>query len=140
MLEHHEKLSSRIGPAQDFLPPSDEEMLTIVLPRLVFPRWTYDPGCPEDYAMGKDLWSHARPSFRKLRVILQIASQVACLDESAPRITTDFLSGQVYPLLRQLKKNRSTAGPAETPAPSLYDEESRQRQEGRRKKGEEKTE
>ena len=135
MLESQEKLFGHIGFSHPFLPPSEEEMLTTVLPRLVLPRWTYDPKNPEHYAMGKDLWSHAKASFRNLRVILQAASQIACLDQETP-ITADFLTKEVYPLLKQATGKRSTRRATE---PS-YEEESRQRQDKRRGKREEQAE
>ena len=135
MLEAQEKLFGHIGFTHPFLPPSESEVLTTVLPRLVLSRWTYDPKNPADYAMGKDLWSHAKNSFRNLRVILQAASQIACLDQETP-ITADFLTNEVYPVLKQAKKKRAARRATET----SYEEESRQRQDKRRRKREEQAE
>lgn len=135
MLEAQEKLFGHIGFTHPFLPPSEEEVLTTVLPKLVLPRWTYDPTDLKDYAMGKDLWSHAKNSFRNLRVILQAASEMASLDQETP-ITADFLTNEVYPVLKQATSKRAARSTTETP----YEKESRQRQDKRRGKRGEPTE
>lgn len=100
MLDRQPKFSSRTGPYQDFLPPSDEELISTVLPQLKLPHWTFDPTRIEDQKMGHDLWFRAKRSFRNLRVILQFASSIASLDDDVPCITLDFLTQYIYPLLR----------------------------------------
>src|SRR5713226_2847623 len=48
MLDRQPKFSSRTSLYQDFLPPSDEEMLQVVLPHLHFHSWVFDPAQPGD--------------------------------------------------------------------------------------------
>jgi hypothetical protein len=92
--------------------------------------------------MGRDIWSHAKRSFRTLRTIVQfaslIASSLAELDGKSHPITTAFLSEQVYPLLRQSKEKKRLVQEGEqreTRTPSEYDTESEQRHAARQKKG-----
>lgn len=66
-------------------------VLTTVLPSMTLPLWHYDVDNPEDRQMGVQLWQRVCPSFRKLRVVLQYASQIACA-RRAERITSDILA------------------------------------------------
>jgi hypothetical protein len=139
MLGRQLKFSSRSGLYQDFLPPSDEEVLDVVLPQLHFPGWVFDPTQPGNRAMGKDLWFRANKSFRNLRLILQFASSILPLDEGLHQITPDFLQIQVYPLLGLTRPSpHAKAAPQGSQQPSAYDIESQQRHAARtrrKKKG-----
>jgi hypothetical protein len=115
MLDRQPKFSSRSPLHQDFLPPSNEEILQTVLPQLHFSHWVFDPAQPEDKAMGEDLWFHAKRSFRNLRFILQFASSIASLEEDFPCIDQKFLNTQVYPLFRL--QARKSPLPKEKPFP-----------------------
>ncbi|MBF6613395.1 MAG: ATP-binding protein [Chloroflexi bacterium] len=77
VINRHEKFVSRIGLHMEFLPLTREEVVTTVLPALTLPLWHYDANNPTDRDMGAQLWQRVCPSFRKLRVVLQYASQIA---------------------------------------------------------------
>lgn len=91
VINRHEKFVSRIGLHMEFLPLTQEEVLTIVLPALTLPLWHYDADNAEDRQMGAQLWQRVCPSFRKLRVVLQYASQIACA-RGAERITQEIVA------------------------------------------------
>lgn len=74
----------------EFLPLTQEEVLTAVLPSLTLPLWQYQADSSADQEMGAQLWQRVCPSFRKLRVVLQYASQIAHARE-AERITPEIL-------------------------------------------------
>lgn len=107
VINRHEKFVSRIGLHMEFLPLTQEEVLTTVLPALTLPLWQYDAGNTADREMGTQLWQRVCPSFRKLRVVLQYASQIACA-RGVERITQDILAETLrlilipqLPVLRQ---------------------------------------
>jgi DNA transposition AAA+ family ATPase len=77
VIERHEKFSSRVGLRMQFLPLELEEVLTVVLPGLVIPRWIYDPDNTADRLMGTEIWNKVNPSLRKLTNLLELASQIA---------------------------------------------------------------
>ncbi|MBF6613029.1 MAG: AAA family ATPase [Chloroflexi bacterium] len=91
VINRHEKFVSRIGLHMEFLPLTQEEVLTTVLPALTLPLWHYDADNAEDRQMGAQLWQRVCPSFRKLRVVLQYASQIACA-RGAERITQEVVA------------------------------------------------
>src|SRR6266568_9328746 len=74
-----------------FLPLTQEEVLTTVLPALTLPYWQYHADESADREMGILLWQRVCPSFRKLRVVLQYASQIARARQ-AERITPEILT------------------------------------------------
>jgi len=90
LINRHEKFAGRVGPRIRFLPPDEEEVLTTILPNLVFPHWSFDPTSEADLAMGRELWSKARSSLRELRMLLQFASTLAG-DAGQERITPHIL-------------------------------------------------
>jgi DNA transposition AAA+ family ATPase len=77
VIDRHEKFASRVGLRMPFIPPDIEEVQTVILPNLVFPHWNFDPGDEADRLMGELIWKMVSPSLRKLRNLLQIASQAA---------------------------------------------------------------
>jgi DNA transposition AAA+ family ATPase len=77
VIERHEKFSSRVGLRMHFLPLELKEVLTVVLPELVIPRWCYNPEQESDLLMGTEIWNKVNPSLRKLTNLLEIASQTA---------------------------------------------------------------
>lgn len=91
VIKRHEKFVSRIGLHMEFLPLTQEEVLTTVLPALTLPLWQYHADNPSDQEMGAQLWQRVCPSLRKLRVVLQYASQIACA-RGAERITAQILA------------------------------------------------
>jgi DNA transposition AAA+ family ATPase len=91
VIDRHEKFKSRVGLRMEFLPVEREEMLETVLPNLVFPRWKFDPGDEDALVMGKLICDMVGPSLRKLRNLLQIASQMARHYDEA-RITSELIT------------------------------------------------
>jgi DNA transposition AAA+ family ATPase len=77
VIDRQEKFASRIGLRLKFIPPDIEEVLNVILPNLVFPRWEFNPSDEADCLMGQMIWDMVKPSLRKLRNLLQIASQSA---------------------------------------------------------------
>ena len=91
VITRHEKFASRVGLQMAFLPLTQEEVLTTVLPALTLPYWQYRADENADREMGTALWQRACPSFRKLRVVLQYASQIA-RSRQVERITPEILT------------------------------------------------
>jgi DNA transposition AAA+ family ATPase len=94
VIDRQEKFSSRVGLRVRFHPLPLQEVLDVILPNLVFPRWTFDPKNEADRAMGEELWRRVTPSLRKLRNVLSLASKTAIAaqeDTITPtRINTAF--------------------------------------------------
>lgn len=86
VINRHDQFSSRVGLRMEFLPLELEEILTVVLPQLVFPRWAYEPGREADHLMGEAIWNKVNPSLRNLTNLLDLASQTARV-MNAPTIT-----------------------------------------------------
>ncbi len=100
VIDRHEQFSSRVGPRMQFKPLELEEILNVVLPQLVFPRWTYDPLREADRQMGEAIWSKVNPSLRNLTNLLDLAGQTAralnqptitqaCIDEAFQWLMTE---------------------------------------------------
>lgn len=100
VIDRHEQFSSRVGPRMQFKPLELEEILNVVLPQLVFPRWTYDPQREADRLMGEAIWSKVNPSLRNLTNLLDLAGQTAkalnqptitqaCIDEAFQWLMTE---------------------------------------------------
>src|SRR6266700_1065635 len=70
VINRQEKFDGRAYLRMSFKSLSLEEVLTVVLPGLVFPRWSFDPNDETDRVMGEALWRKVRPNLRKLRGIL----------------------------------------------------------------------
>lgn len=77
VIGRYEKFESRVGIKMTFNALQQEEVLNEFLPDLVFPGWQYDPENAVDREMGVFIWERVRPSLRKLRNIIQLASQTA---------------------------------------------------------------
>lgn len=86
VIDRHEQFSSRVGLRMQFLPLEQEEILNVVLPQLVIPRWVYDVQREADRLMGEAIWSKVNPSLRNLTNLLDLASQTARAMD-APTIT-----------------------------------------------------
>ncbi len=91
VINRHEKFKSRVGLRMEFMPVEEEEMLNLVLPNLTFPCWQFDYENEDDIAMGKCIYKRVGHSLRKLRNLLQTASQMA-QSKSAPRVTLDMIT------------------------------------------------
>lgn len=77
VIDRHEKFSSRVSLRMEFLEPTLEEVSETILPQLAFPHWVFDPQCETDQALGHYIWERVRPSFRRLRDVLQHANELA---------------------------------------------------------------
>lgn len=112
VINRHEKFVSRVGLHMEFLPLTQEEVLTTVLPALTLPYWRYHVDDPADREMGTALWQRVCPSFRKLRVVLQYASQIARARQ-AERITPAILTETFHlTLIPQVPTPRKMSAPA----------------------------
>ncbi len=112
VINRHEKFVSRVGLHTEFLPLTQEEVLTTVLPALVLPYWQYRSDDDADRTMGMGLWQRVGPSFRKLRVVLQYASQIAHARQ-VERITPDILTETL-----RLTQIPQVPAPRQRPTPS----------------------
>lgn len=90
VIDRREKFVSRVGLRMHFGELESQEVLHTVLPNLVFPHWKFDPADPTDQALGERMWKMVRPSLRKLRNLLQIASQIAEVYQE-PQITAEII-------------------------------------------------
>lgn len=77
VISRYEQFDSRVGIKMTFNALQQDEVLTEFLPGLVFPGWKYDPDDAVDREMGVFIWERVSPSLRKLRNIIQLASQTA---------------------------------------------------------------
>jgi DNA transposition AAA+ family ATPase len=112
VITRHEKFVSRVGLHMEFLPLTQEEVLTTVLPALTLPYWQYHQDDSADREMGVALWQRVCPSFRKLRVVLQYASQIARARQ-AERITPAILTETFHlTLIPQVPTPRKMPAPA----------------------------
>jgi hypothetical protein len=157
LIQRHEQLDGRIGYELQFLPPTVDEVLDTILPELIVPHWVYDRTSEADRKMGQDLWTHARSSFRELRMLLVKASQFSVDLSETPeeaRITPDILPlvyarryGRQISLSQQEEKAQpdppqtdmaeTQSDQAETqpdPPQTNYEAESKQRHDAKKKK------
>lgn len=77
IVRQHKKFMSRIGLIQKFEPLTEAEILSTVLPNLIFPQWQFDPDNEAHQQLGKYIWGIVKPSFRDLRDLLSRASMRA---------------------------------------------------------------
>lgn len=127
VIERHEKFSSRVGLRMSFVPLGLEEVLDIILPKLVFPHWNYDSKQTADREMGTAIWHKVNPSLRNLHNLLATASQMA-RDEQVPSITQDLINEAVLWMMTQ--PEASTAVPSEK---GDYERTSEERQKAKKK-------
>jgi DNA transposition AAA+ family ATPase len=117
VINRHEKFASRVGLHMEFLPLTQEEVVMTVLPALTLPYWHYHSDNPADREMGVALWQRVCPSFRKLRVVLQYASQIARARQ-AERITSEILTETFrLTLIPQIPAPRKMPAPAPESGP-----------------------
>lgn len=72
----HTKFNSRVGLYYKYEALTRAEVLDVVLPGLVFPYWQYDTTSGNDKALGRLIYKKTGPSFRKLRMLVQLASML----------------------------------------------------------------
>ena len=132
VIDRHEKFASRIGLRMEFLPLETQEVIQVVLPQLVFPRWKFTGESDEEWAMGEQIWKMVRPSMRNLRNLLQTASQLAEYSKESV-ITMDIIK-QAFDWTattadkQRLKKEQQVPNVA-----TSYEAESERRQQARQK-------
>lgn len=128
VIQSQRQFDSRVGKREVFRPLTRQEVLTTVLPQLVMPYWQYNPEHPEDLAMGTDLVKRAGPSWRKLRVALQNASQIA-KRRKAERITPAILHESYRMAGMKPQQEEEPVSPDEQSGE--YEAESEDRHEGK---------
>ena len=116
VIERQEKFNSRVGLRTRFDPLPIQEVIDVVLPGLVLPRWSFDPKNEEDRNMGEALWKRVSPSLRKLRNVLSIANKTAIATDAC-KITLQHITEAYSWVLSQedqyLDKKRNANAPAE---------------------------
>jgi DNA transposition AAA+ family ATPase len=91
VIDHHQQFASRVGLRMPFEQLKESEILDTVLCSLRFSHWHFDPNNEEHRSVGKRIWLMVKPSLRKLRNVLQIASQIA-EQENAPEISLEMIT------------------------------------------------
>lgn len=86
IIDRHEKFVSRIGMKMQFPQLTKNEMFEVVLPQLVLPGWSYNAADEGAREIGERIFQMVGTSFRKLRMLLQAASQIA-IDSASSKIT-----------------------------------------------------
>lgn len=77
VIESKEKFASRVALRTEFAPVSRDEVLNIVLPQLIFPRWQFQGDSETDRELGALIWERAGSNLRHIRNLLQAAAQLA---------------------------------------------------------------
>ncbi len=99
----HTSLVAHVGPVLQFRPIPEEELFTSFLPQLALPGWAFDPHDEADRRLGTYLWRNARPSLRRLCMILSYASQLAQMQGQATitletiRLALQMMAPQDHP-------------------------------------------
>jgi replication-associated recombination protein RarA len=140
VIDRHEKFASRVGLRMDFLPLEQDEILNVVLPGLVFERWEFDPSSETDRQMGERIWKMVNPSLRKLRNLLQIASQIAKAYDQ-PRVTLSTVN-EAFSWSATKEDRRRFAQGVELeedidqpdPQPGEFERESERRHDGKQRR------
>ena len=132
----YEKFESRVGPHMPFQPPVEEEVLSTILPQLIFPHWEFNASSEADLVMGMELWNLTKPSFRNLRKVLQYASILAEIQEKE-RISRDILKLSYQMMIGQKHSEELLATEEEEEeAQTEFERESERRQDANDKKNE----
>jgi DNA transposition AAA+ family ATPase len=141
VVDRHEKFSSRVGLRMQFLPLELKEVLTVVLPGLVIPRWSYDPEA--DRLLGEAIWNKVNPSLRKLTNLLYLASQITKAAE-APSITQACIEEAFQWMMTQEDHHRArrktkqddgkTKGAQDGKAKGKHEQASEERHDGKQQR------
>jgi AAA domain len=86
VITRQEKFAGRVTMHLRFPPLAEREVVEMVLPNLVLPHWHFDATDGTDRALGALLWRRCAPSLRRLRDVLQVASEMADMNEE-PRVS-----------------------------------------------------
>lgn len=140
VIERQEKFNSRACLRMSFNPLSLEEVLTVVLPGLVFQRWSFDPNNKADCAMGEAIWRKVCPNLRKLRSLLDTANILAKA-KGETRITLPLINDTYVKFMSQDDKyhynKRKRAGDQAQLGP--HEEKSVQRHQAKENQKDKKT-
>ena len=132
VIDVQEKFASRIALRMQFEPSTLDEVLTKIMPQLVFPYWRFDPENADDLALGEHIWNAVSPSLRKLRNLLQAASQIAATQPTDnKRITRADIDVALEFTANEADKKRQKRK-KQQPAADTHEGRSRQRQEARK--------
>ena len=137
VIKRHDKFDSRTCLYMNFQPLPLQEMFDVVLPGLVYERWSFDGKNPTDREMGEDIWRKVRSNFRKLCSLIDTANIVA-LAQNQPKITlpllqsvyTQFMAPEDWHYAHPPKQALSEAHPPAGP----HEELSQQRQQAKEQK------
>ncbi len=86
VIRRQEKFAGRVTMHLRFPPIAEGEAIDTVLPNLVLPHWHFDPADSADRALDTLLWRRCAPSLRRLRDVLQVASEIADMN-GEPRVS-----------------------------------------------------
>jgi DNA transposition AAA+ family ATPase len=106
-MKTHPPFAARVGPILRFRPLPDEEVFTTFLPQLNLPGWAFDPENEAHHPLGEYLWKNARPSLRRLHMILSYANQLAQMRGQATithetiRLAVHMMTPSDYPCRSQ---------------------------------------
>ena len=128
VIDSHEQFSSRVGMRMRFEPLSLQEVTAVVLPQVVFPRWTFDPENEQDRLIGEEIWRRTCPSLRKMRNLLDMASKIAKAKDE-PKITIDSIR-EAYTWISSHEEKRRKQQKKQ-PQTGIHEQQSQQRHEGK---------
>ena len=77
VVKPYEQLDSRSFRNHHFKALEEQEVLSTIFPRLVFPRWRFDPANPEHVQVGKLIWSKVKPSLRLACGVIETGNDIA---------------------------------------------------------------
>lgn len=90
VIKRHDKFDSRACLQISFQPLPLNEVLDVVLPSLVYERWSFHSKDTTDREMGEDIWRKVSPNLRKLRSLIDTANILA-IAQNQPKITLPLL-------------------------------------------------
>ena len=134
VIERHQQFSSRVGMRMHFEPLTFKEVMNVVLPQMVFPRWAFDPENEQDRLMGEEIWRKVRPSLRSMRNLLDMASKIAKAKQE-PKITLTSIREAYRWVDSQEEQQRNR--PEKQPPPGTHEQKSEERHEGKEEKDKE---
>lgn len=125
VINRHEKFRSRVGLRLSFVPLEEQEILTVVLPQLVIPRWVYCAENEDDQKMGKAIWKKVKPSLRNLTNLLSTASLFAKAYQS-PAITAAHIQ-EAFVWVNTQKERQQTRQKTDKETQGTHEKESEKR-------------
>ena len=143
VIKRHDKFHSRSCLQISFKPLPLHEVLTVVLPSLVYDRWSFDANDKTDREMGEDIWRKVSPNLRKLRSLLDTANVLA-LTQNEPKITLSLVQSVYTQFMApddqyHSHKPKEKASPQTQSPPGTHEDISQERHKAKeqKEKGEE---